>query len=51
MGIAADIQINSGSEGYVIVKWAMEMGFNGIGIAKNFIHVDTRNTVQVMWTY
>jgi len=50
-GIAADIQINSGSEGYVIVKEAMKMGFGGIGIAKNFIHVDVRDTVQVIWTY
>jgi zinc D-Ala-D-Ala carboxypeptidase len=50
-GIAADIKINSGSEGYVIVKEAMKMGFGGIGIAKNFIHVDVRDTVQVIWTY
>ena len=50
-GIAADIQINSGSEGYVIVREAMKMGLGGIGIAKNFIHVDMRDTVQVIWTY
>ena len=50
-GIAADIRINSGSEGYSIVQKAMEMGFSGIGIAKNFIHVDVRDTVQVIWTY
>ena len=50
-GIAADIHINSGSEGYVIVREAMKMGFSGIGIAKNFIHVDVRDTVQVIWTY
>jgi uncharacterized protein YcbK (DUF882 family) len=50
-GIAADIKINSGSEGYVIVREAMKMGFGGIGIAKNFIHVDVRDTVQVIWTY
>jgi len=35
----------------VIVKEAMKMGFGGIGIAKNFIHVDVRDTVQVIWTY
>jgi len=50
-GIAADIHINSGSEGYVIVREAMKMGLGGIGIAKNFIHVDMRDTVQVIWTY
>ena len=50
-GIAADIHINSGSEGYVIIKNAMEMGFSGIGIAKTFIHVDTRSNTPVVWTY
>jgi hypothetical protein len=29
----------------------MKMGLGGIGIAKNFIHVDMRDTVQVIWTY
>jgi hypothetical protein len=29
----------------------MKLGFFGIGIAKNFIHVDVRDTVQVIWTY
>jgi uncharacterized protein YcbK (DUF882 family) len=26
-------------------------GFNGIGVAKTFIHVDTRKTMPVIWTY
>ena len=38
-------------ERYLIVKNAVEMGFNGIGIAKTFIHVDNRNTESVMWSY
>jgi len=27
------------------------MGFTGIGVAGDFIHVDTRGTVPVIWTY
>jgi zinc D-Ala-D-Ala carboxypeptidase len=50
-GIAADIYIGSGAEGYSIVKEAMKLGFAGIGVAKTFIHVDTRTTKPVMWCY
>jgi len=27
------------------------MGFTGIGIAKTFVHVDTRKSVPVLWSY
>jgi uncharacterized protein YcbK (DUF882 family) len=50
-GIAADIKINNGNEAYEIIKYAQSMGFNGIGIAKTFIHVDTRDTMPVIWCY
>tara|TARA_R110000751_G_scaffold21418_4_gene61488 strand:- start:2 stop:349 length:348 start_codon:yes stop_codon:yes gene_type:complete len=50
-GIAADIRIHGGSEGYVIIQEAMKMGFTGIGVAKTFIHLDTRKTVPVTWCY
>jgi len=50
-GIASDIKVNNGMERYLIVKNAVEMGFNGIGIAKTFIHVDNRTTESVMWSY
>tara|TARA_R110000751_G_scaffold288487_1_gene394547 strand:+ start:476 stop:823 length:348 start_codon:yes stop_codon:yes gene_type:complete len=50
-GIAADIRINSGSEGYVIIKEAMKMGFTGVGVAKTFIHLDTRISIPVTWSY
>jgi hypothetical protein len=33
------------------VKNAMAMGFSGIGIHKTFVHVDTRTTTPVVWTY
>ena len=50
-GIAADIGTADGSERYIIVKNAMAMGFSGIGIHKTFVHVDTRTTTPVVWTY
>ena len=50
-GIAADISIYDGHARYVLVDYAMAMGFNGIGIAKTFIHLDSRAGTPVIWTY
>ncbi len=50
-GIAADIQINYGGHRFIIVQKALALGFTGIGIAKTFVHVDTRGTTPVMWLY
>lgn len=50
-GIAADILVRDGASRYILVKNAIDMGFNGIGIAKTFIHVDSRAGTPVIWTY
>ena len=50
-GIASDIRINNGNEAYQIIKHAQSMGFNGIGVAKSFIHVDIRKGMPVIWCY
>jgi zinc D-Ala-D-Ala carboxypeptidase len=50
-GIAADIKITSSAQRYSIIKGALEHGFTGLGVAGDFIHVDTRGTVPVIWTY
>ena len=50
-GIAADIAVSNGVERATIIRNAIELGFNGIGVAKGFIHVDTRSLPQVVWTY
>jgi len=50
-GIASDIRINNGNEAYDIIKNAQSMGFNGIGVAKSFIHVDIRKGMPVVWSY
>ena len=48
-GIAADIAVRSGIERMTIVQRAIEHGFNGIGVAKSFVHVDKRQSTPVMW--
>ena len=50
-GIAADIAVNGGNQRHVLVSNAVRLGFTGIGIAKTFIHVDTRPGPAMMWSY
>ena len=50
-GIAADIKAVGGVERYELVSMAIALGFTGIGIAKNFIHLDIRDDVPVIWSY
>ncbi len=50
-GIAADIAVSGGTQRMIIVQKALSMGFTGIGVAKTFIHVDTRETTPVLWCY
>jgi len=50
-GIAADIKITNSAQRYTIIREALEMGFAGIGVASDFIHVDTRGSAPVIWTY
>jgi len=50
-GIAADIAVSNGFERMNIVQNALKLGFGGVGVAKSFVHVDTRTTTPVMWTY
>ena len=50
-GIAADIKITSSAQRYSIIKGALEHGFTGLGVAGDFIHLDTRGSLPVIWTY
>ena len=50
-GDAADIQVTNGLQRMAIVRKALEHGFKGIGVAKSFVHLDTRDSEPVMWTY
>lgn len=50
-GNAADIQVSNGLQRMAIVRKALDRGFTGIGVAKSFVHLDTRDSEPVMWTY
>lgn len=50
LGRAFDIPVESGRERYRMVALAIHMGFNGIGVAETFIHIDNRDK-PAMWTY
>lgn len=50
-GIAADIAVNGGAQRRRLVWHALNLGFNGIGVARTFVHVDIRDDAPVMWTY
>ena len=50
-GIAADIKIANSAERFDLIDAALMQGFTGIGIHKDFIHLDMRHTEEVMWVY
>lgn len=50
-GIAADLKAVDGWHRRKIVEAAISLGFNGIGVAKSFIHVDDRKSTPVIWQY
>ena len=49
-GIAADIKVSGGAQRLAIVKHASAMGMS-VGVAKTFVHVDSRKTQQMCWCY
>ena len=51
LGIAADIQVFGGAQRLKIVREALALDFTGVGVGKDFVHVDTRATTPVLWTY
>ena len=51
-GIAADVVVKNANQRYCIVQEATKLGFRGIGVAKDFVHVDMRSTdTHVLWLY
>jgi len=49
-GIAADIKVSGGAQRMAIVKHASALGMS-VGVAKTFVHVDTRKTTAMCWCY
>ncbi len=50
-GTATDILVRGGVQRRLIVKFALAMGFTGVGIKKNMVHIDDRKTEPVLWVY
>jgi len=52
-GYAADIHCTGSRERFIIVDALIKAGFNRIGIAKSFIHVDNDKSKddKVIWVY
>lgn len=52
-GWAADIATPSSQHRYKIIEALLEAGFNRIGIAESFVHVDSDpdKPAEVIWTY
>lgn len=50
-GIAFDIYVANGLERGEIVTAGILHGASGIGVDKNFVHLDWRDTDLVMWVY
>jgi len=50
---AVDISVTDSRTRYIIIKYLIRAGFNRIGVANSFIHVDDDETKspEVMWTY
>mgnify|MGYP003120147769 CR=1 FL=1 len=53
LGYAADIACNTSSHRFRIINALLEAGFNRIGVADTFIHVDNdpNKVANVVWTY
>lgn len=52
-GCAVDISVNTSVDRFKILDALLDVGFNRIGIASNFIHVDddAEKISGVIWTY
>lgn len=50
-GRAIDIQCSDNWRRYMIVANAIKLRFNGIGIGKNYIHLDDRDVGPCIWHY
>lgn len=50
-GTAVDIPCFNSIDRFKIINSLLRAGFTGIGIAKNFVHGDIRDSTSVVWLY
>lgn len=48
-GNAVDFVVTSSSDRYTLIKLAIQYGFTGIGIGKDYMHFDRRKITPVIW--
>lgn len=51
VGRAVDIALDDDNERYAFVSLLMQLGFHGIGIMANAVHVDNRSARKVLFHY
>tara|TARA_R110000765_G_scaffold183776_1_gene289627 strand:- start:83 stop:436 length:354 start_codon:yes stop_codon:yes gene_type:complete len=53
VGCAADLHCNNSIDRYDLINCLLDVGFNRLGIAKTFIHIDCDpdKTPNVVWVY
>jgi hypothetical protein len=52
LGLAVDISVSGGAERFEVVKLALELGYNRVGIATNFIHLGyKKGEPSMIWSY
>lgn len=52
-GLAVDISVTNSRQRFIVLEALIKVGFNRIGIANAFIHVDDdkEKSERVVWTY
>lgn len=52
-GLAVDISVTNSRQRFIVLKALIEVGFNRIGVANTFIHVDDSKdkSPEVVWVY
>ena len=49
-GIAADIAVSDPDERGKFIRVALEIGFRGVGLGKDFVHLDLQESARA-WGY
>ena len=50
-GMAVDIKCHKSHDKYKLLEYAYKVGFTGIGVSSQFLHLDVRGTGERLWTY
>jgi uncharacterized protein YcbK (DUF882 family) len=52
LGLACDIAITDSKDRYKIIRLALKLGINRIGVSRRFLHLDVdTNKPNAIWTY